>query len=209
MAYRFQFRTGSLEEWNTVNPQLADAEIGLVRGTNLYKIGAAWTQEEINQLTEEQIQELGGTPEVGTLKKWKSLPFWGFNGTLSDTIDVSEGEPIDNEALSKKVILDVIKELNNKISEKASEETLEIITVQIGTIQDTITSQESTLEGLQNKNQIYDDEIEGIKETQNKHTIDIQTLQQAHQVYSESIYQEMVNNEMIEDDVFYYTYSEE
>jgi len=39
MAVQIQFRRGTAFEWHSVNPKLAEAEMGIETDTNLFKIG--------------------------------------------------------------------------------------------------------------------------------------------------------------------------
>jgi hypothetical protein len=92
MAYRFQFR-GDIES-NWTNIILAEREIGILQknengkivNTNLYKIGDGKTA-------------------------WKDLPYFGFNGTLSESLIIGENEQTQNEAVSKKALVEKFGEI--------------------------------------------------------------------------------------------------
>ena len=96
MAYRFQFR-GDIES-NWTNIILAEREIGILQetkkvdgkdvlvNTNLYKIGDGKTA-------------------------WKDLPYFGFNGTLSESLTTEENEQTQNEAVSKKALVEKFEEI--------------------------------------------------------------------------------------------------
>ena len=123
MAYRLQFRRDTENEWERVNPSLADAEIGFIKqsGSSLYKIGEPWTQEEIDTIIEN-----GGitdtTPEKnwipyagneayfspGNPKKWKNLVTFGFNGKISQSLVSGVDGDDATSVLNKKVVIDEI-----------------------------------------------------------------------------------------------------
>ena len=86
MAYRFQFRGDVETAWENII--LADREIGILQkkdngklvNTNLYKIGD------------------GKTP-------WKDLPYFGFSGTFSESLNEVAGEQSSNMVVSKAVLV--------------------------------------------------------------------------------------------------------
>lgn len=95
MAYRFQFRGDTENNWQ--GTILADREIGILKkndgtNTNLYKIGDGKT-------------------------KWEDLPYYGFNGTISNNLEIVENEQADKSVLSKLVAVnkfnDIIQQANN------------------------------------------------------------------------------------------------
>lgn len=95
MAYRFQFRGDKEANWKGVI--LADREIGILVGndgknTNLYKIGDGRTV-------------------------WENLPYFGFNGTISSSLLIVDGEDVDKSVLNKKVIVDQFKEIDDTIQD--------------------------------------------------------------------------------------------
>ena len=217
MAYRLQFRKDTKENWESVNPQLADGEIGLIRGTNLYKIGEP--------------------KDNGTLKFWNELPLYGFNGRLSDNLNVVEGEAIDNEAVTKAALIAKFSEISNSMStitgrldalelpddatslKKYLEDLSELVETQGGRISDVETTingipqQEGTegVKGLVEKVEelqdiIYDkvDEGETILGLESR----VGVLEEKHFVCSKNEYESLDANNIIPG-VFYYVYEEE
>lgn len=220
MAYRLQFRKDTLDNWNKYNPQLADGEVGYIRGTNLYKIGDPWTQEEIDLLPEEN------RPEAGSMKKWKDLPTFGFNGNFSDTLDNSDGCNPDNTALNKTVLVNKFNSIEEEISKLSTKEELlslseriddideeilkindTIVTVNgsLDTINDTIITVNTNIESLQNDKADKSTTLEGygITDAYTKEEVD-----NKHLVISQTEYQQLVNNDQVDTNVFYYTYEE-
>lgn len=206
MAYRLQFRKDTKANWESVNPQLADGEIGLIRGTNLYKIGEP--------------------KDNGVLKFWNELPLYGFNGTLSQTLDVAEGEAVNNEAVTKAALIAKFNEISNSMStitgrldslelpddatslKKYLEDLSELVETQGGAIDEIysrISDVETTLNGVDSE------EGEGVKGLVEK--VDdlegrVKVLEEKHVVYSKSDYDSLDANDIIPG-VFYYVYEEE
>lgn len=218
MAYRLQFRKDTKANWESVNPQLADGEIGLIRGTNLYKIGEP--------------------KDNGVLKFWNELPLYGFNGTLSQTLDVAEGEAVNNEAVTKAALIAKFNEISNSMStitgrldslelpddatslKKYLEDLSELVETQggaideiysrISAVENTINGQEGVeglvekvgnLEGIINDSGEGDEKVLGLKSR-------VKVLEEKHVVYSKSYYESLDENEILPD-VFYYVYEEE
>lgn len=223
MAYRLQFRKDTKANWESANPQLADGEIGLIRGTNLYKIGEP--------------------KDNGTLKFWNELPLYGFNGTLSQTLDVAAGEAIDNEAVTKAALIakfneistsmstitgrldslelpddatslkkyledlselvetqgDVIDEINSRIS--AVETTLNGVDSEEGEGVKGLVEKVGDLEGIINDSGEGEEKVLGLKSR-------VEVLEEKHVVCSKSDYESLDANEILPD-VFYYVYEEE
>jgi regulator of replication initiation timing len=95
MAYRFQFRGDKEANWKGVI--LADREIGLLIGddgknTNLYKIGDGKTV-------------------------WENLSYFGFDGTISSSLLIVDGEDVDKSVLNKKSVVDQFKEVDKTTSD--------------------------------------------------------------------------------------------
>ena len=223
MAYRLQFRKDTKANWESVNPQLADGEIGLIRGTNLYKIGEP--------------------KDNGVLKFWNELPLYGFNGTLSQTLDVAEGEAVNNEAVTKAALIAKFSEISNSMStitgrldslelpddatslKKYLEDLSELVETQGGAIDEInsrISDVETTingidaeegegvkglvekvddLEGIINDSGEGEEKVLGLKSR-------VEVLEEKHVVYSKSYYESLDENEILPD-VFYYVYEEE
>lgn len=193
MAYRLQFRKDTKENWERVNPQLADGEPGWVRGTNLYKIG-----EPRND---------------GTLKRWNDLPYFGFNGTISDTLNVVEGEDTTIEAISKAVLLGKFDELEGLIDELASKESLDGISSRIDDIDtwkesidatlisydERILATEASAETFATTLNEVEGEISKLKDEVSKETISTLT---------QSEYDLLVQNDLIKEGVLYCIYEE-
>lgn len=223
MAYRLQFRKDTKANWESVNPQLADGEIGLIRGTNLYKIGEP--------------------KDNGVLKFWNELPLYGFNGTLSQTLDVAEGEAVNNEAVTKAALIAKFNEISNSMStitgrldslelpddatslKKYLEDLSELVETQGGAIDEIysrISSVETTingidaeegevvkglvekvsdLEGIINDSGEGEEKVLGLKSR-------VEVLEDKHVVYSKSDYDALDANDIVPG-VFYYVYEEE
>ena len=223
MAYRLQFRKDTKANWESVNPQLADGEIGLIRGTNLYKIGEP--------------------KDNGVLKFWNELPLYGFNGTLSQTLDVTEGEAVNNEAVTKAALIAKFNEISNSMStitgrldslelpddatslKKYLEDLSELVETQGGAIDkiySRISSVETTingidaeegegvkglvekvddLEGIINDSGEGEEKVLGLKSR-------VEVLEEKHVVCSKSDYDSLDANDIIPG-VFYYVYEEE
>jgi hypothetical protein len=232
MAYRLQFRKDTRENWELYNPQLADGEIGLIRGTNLYKIGDP-------------------NPD-GTLKFWNDLPLFGFNGRLSDNLNVADNEEIDNEAVNKRVLVEkfasidemlsnvdleddtsALKILLNDLSTRigTTEDNVGDINTNIGTIEDNVESIQKDIYGYNPeegdpvigiKDKIgtiekdiygYDpeegDPVIGIKEKVVGIEEKVEILENRIQVVSASEWGNLLlNPSMINEGVLYYTYEE-
>lgn len=223
MAYRLQFRKDTKANWESVNPQLADGEIGLIRGTNLYKIGEP--------------------KDNGVLKFWNELPLYGFNGTLSQTLDVAEGEAVNNEAVTKAALIAKFNEISNSMStitgrldslelpddatslkkylEDLSElvgeqkDAISVIDGRISAVETTINGVDSEegegvkglvekvgdLEGIINDSGEGEEKVLGLKSR-------VKVLEEKHVVYSKSDYESLDANDIIPG-VFYYVYEEE
>lgn len=110
MAYRLQFRRDTFGEWERVNPVLADAEVGFIkqRGSSLYKIGEAWTQEELDEMATRGITLDPLYHVAGGMKRWNDLPTFGFNGNISQTlVSGADGDDVTS-VLNKKVVIEEI-----------------------------------------------------------------------------------------------------
>ena len=224
MAYRLQFRKDTKANWESVNPQLADGEIGLIRGTNLYKIGEP--------------------KDNGTLKFWNELPLYGFNGTLSQTLETVEGEAIDNEAVTKAALIAKFSEISNSMStitdrldslelpddatslKKYLEDLSELVETQgdaIDEIDSRISTVETTINGI--PQQEGEEKVKGLVERvgELESVINdsgegeekvlglksrVEVLEGKHVVCSKSDYDSLGENEIIPE-VFYYVYEEE
>lgn len=232
MAYRLQFRKDTRENWELYNPQLADGEIGLIRGTNLYKIGDP-------------------NPD-GSLKFWNDLPLFGFNGRLSDNLNIVENEEIDNEAVNKRVLVEkfasieemlshvdlgndasALKSLLNDLSTRigTTEGNIDNINTNIGTIEDNVsdiqkdiygynTEEGDPVIGIKDKIGTIEKDIYGYKPEEGEPVIGIkekvvgieekvEILENRIQVISASEWDNLLSNpSMINEGVLYYTYEE-
>ena len=223
MAYRLQFRKDTRENWELYNPQLADGEIGLIRGTNLYKIGEP-------------------NPD-GSLKFWKDLPLFGFNGRLSDNLNVVENEEIDNEAVNKRALVEkfasieemlsnvdlgndtsVLKRLLNDLSTRigTTESDIDNINTNIGTIEDNIESIQKDIYGynpeegdpvigIKDKIGTIEKDIYGYNPEEGDPVIGIkekvETLENGVKVLSANEWENLqLNPSMIKENVLYYVY---
>lgn len=235
MAYRLQFRKDTKANWESVNPQLADGEIGLIRGTNLYKIGCPWTKEDIKKAIEKGVFTEANAPSVGSLKFWDKLPLYGFNGTLSQTLDETEGEAIDNEAVTKAALIAKFSEISTSMStitgrldslelpddatslKKYLEDLSELVETQGGAIDEiysrisavetTINGQEGLVEKVGDLEGIINDSGEGEEKVLGLKSR-VKVLEDKHVVCSKSDYDSLDANDIIPG-VFYYVYEEE
>ena len=110
MAYRLQFRRDTFSEWERVNPVLADAEIGFIkqRGSSLYKIGEAWSQEELDEMAAQDITLDPLYHVAGGMKRWNDLPTFGFNGNISQSLVSGTDGDDATSVLNKKVVIEEI-----------------------------------------------------------------------------------------------------
>lgn len=216
MAYRLQFRKDTLEEWVKWNPQLADGEIGYIRGTNLYKIGEPWTKEEVDELPEE------GRPVPGSLKFWNQLPTFGFNGSFSETLEDDGGDP-SNEAVSKTVLVNKFADIESKfekeISKLATKSELKANSDNLGLLEEGLNELSSNFEEL---SEIINNEEDGLIVRLNNlgtavasNSDDItslknrlSTVEGSVKILTKTEYEQLVNNAGIEEGVLYYTYEE-
>ena len=82
MADLIQFRGDVASRWKTINPVLAERELGIVTDSKgQFKVGDGVTA-------------------------WNNLPLWGFNGTL-----VSETGSSEESAASQKLVTDIYNKL--------------------------------------------------------------------------------------------------
>lgn len=96
MAYILQHRRDTQDNWSSVNPVLADAEIGFIldldetgkQKSSLYKIGDGATA-------------------------WNNLPLFGFGGNVYNTFS---GNDLDISVASRQAVLDKINEIVTKAS---------------------------------------------------------------------------------------------
>lgn len=180
MAYIFQFRADIEKNWENVI--LADREIGIlqeeiggkIKNTNLYKIGDGITA-------------------------WKNLPYFGFNGTLSNTLEVSDGEKVDNEAVSKSTLVAKFNSLDEAIEQltKGKATTDELLAVSTR-----VTNLESWKTEIDGKD--YDNRITTLETLSTTYATDIQTLKDMHVVMS----QDDFIPEAADPNTFYYIYEE-
>ena len=210
MAFRFQHRRDTEANWQGVI--LADGEIGIIQrngtNTNLYKIGDGVTSFE-------------------------NLPLFGFNGTLSHTLEVSNGEQVANEAVSKDVLVAKFSTIDTKFT--SLDEALELLSTkeELKALSDIVTSNKNaydefvaetagTLETIgatleEHKGNIEElgGSIEGLNETVSSHTesissinSDLETLKTKHQTLTQAQYDTLESEGNLVDDVFYYIYEE-
>ena len=145
MSLRVQIRRDTLANWNSVNPVLAQGEVGWVIGTDNYKIGDGTT----DWLNLRYIQ-FGEIPNNGTLTIQKNgttiatftanqagdttanieadVPAWGnITGTLSNQTDLSQAlatklttadilNVLNSTAVDKALSANMGKELNDRLN---------------------------------------------------------------------------------------------
>ena len=180
MAYRFQFR-GDIES-NWTNVILADREIGIlqtkvgneIKNTNLYKIGDGKTA-------------------------WKDLPYFGFNGALSTSLDVVDGEQTDNTVVTKGALVEKFNTLDELISSiqegKASAEDLTNLSTRVNSLEEW----KAKIDGKD-----YDAKIATLEDSSKQYATDIQTLKDMHVVKA----QDEFDPSMADPNIFYYIYEE-
>ena len=144
-AMRVQVRRDTLANWNSVNPILAQGEIGWVIGTEDFKIG-----DGVHPWLELDFLQFGEIPNDGTLTIQKNgvtiatftanqagdtvanivadTPAWGnITGTLSDQTDLSQAlasklttsdilNVLDSTAIDKALSANMGKELNDRLN---------------------------------------------------------------------------------------------
>lgn len=200
MAYRFQHRRDTEVNWQGII--LADGEIGMIQrngvNTNLYKIGDGKTAFE-------------------------NLPLYGFNGTLSNTLDVSDGEQTSNEAVSKDVLVTKFASLDEALTKLSTKEELKALsdlvddnknefdsfkTGEFKTLSDTVSSHSTTIsehtEAIGSINETIIKQGEDIEKLNEDLTKTKEDIVNKHQVLSQQEF-DVIDKE---DGVFYYIYEE-
>lgn len=107
MAYIIQQRRDTLENWNRVNPVLADAEIGFI------------LDKDDNGVQKSSLFKIGPG-------KWNDLPLFGFSGNVLGAMDAWKGSDLDITVPSQQAVLNKIRELIG-ISEGNTNATIELI----------------------------------------------------------------------------------
>lgn len=87
MAYIIQQRRDTIDNWNSINPVLADAEIGFI--------------SDIDEATGKQKSALYKMGDGRT--DWKNLPLFGFGGNVYDNW---EGSDLSTSVASRRAILE-------------------------------------------------------------------------------------------------------
>ena len=200
MAYRFQHRRDSEANWKGVI--LADGEIGIIQrngqNTNLYKIGDGKTTFE-------------------------DLPLFGFNGTLSNTLDVVDGEQISSEAVSKDILVEKFNSLDEALTKLSTKEELKVLsdlvddnknefnsfkTSEFKTLSDTVSGHNTTIsehtEAIGSINETIIKQGEDIGKLNEDLTKTKEDIVNKHQVLSQQEF-DLIDKE---DGVFYYIYEE-
>ena len=187
MAYIIQQRRDTIENWNSINPVLADAEIGFIsdidtttgkQKSSLYKIGDGKTD-------------------------WKNLPLFGFGGNIYDNwsgsdlstsvasrravlerfTNIIEGtEELEGllNKLSNTQLVQIIEEVENEFEGKTDEEKAEILKNQIVSRAILITEFNKVWEEI-NKNNTKDSEFIATTEAQ------LQTLKEFADTYKPTV----------------------
>lgn len=91
MAYIIQQRRDTIENWNSINPVLADAEIGFI--------------SDIDEATGKQKSSLYKIGDGRT--DWKNLPLFGFGGNVYDNWS---GSDLSTSVASRQAILSKFEE---------------------------------------------------------------------------------------------------
>lgn len=194
MAYRFQYRRDSEANWKGVI--LADGEIGIIqrngRNTNLYKIGDGKTTFE-------------------------DLPLFGFNGTLSNTLDVVDGEQISNEAVSKDILVEKFNSLDEALLKLSTKEELkalsEVVTANSTAYESFINDSFNPLSTKVETNETTLNELTekvGTNETAlNELTEKVDILTNKHVILTQAEFDNKNTNNELQEGIFYYIYEEE
>lgn len=194
MAYRFQHRRDTEVNWQGII--LADGEIGMIqrdgKNTNLYKIGDGKTAFE-------------------------NLPLYGFNGTLSNTLDIVDGEQPSNEAISKDTLVEKFNSLDEALTKLSTKEELkalsEIVETNSNTYNSFIQDSFNPLSEKVGANEIVLTELSeqvGTNETVlNELSEKVDVLTNKHMVLSQAEFDNMNTNNELQEGVFYYIYEEE
>lgn len=95
MAYIVQQRRDTKENWEKINPVLADSEIGFI------------LDKDENGIQKSSLYKIGPG-------KWNDLPLFGFSGNVYDSSSAWKGSDLDTTVASQQAVL-------NKIAEKISD----------------------------------------------------------------------------------------
>lgn len=192
MAYRFQHRRDTEANWKGII--LADGEIGIIqrngKNTNLYKIGD------------------GVTP-------FENLNLYGFDGTLSQTLEVTDNEPTSNEAVSKSALVEKFNSLDEALEKLSSKEELQALSKKVednktefDELSDLVDTQKTTLETIQSDME----SLSGTVTTQGESITNIEdrldTVENQHIVLSQTEYNNKLDMGEIVEGVLYYVYEE-
>jgi hypothetical protein len=93
MAYIIQQRRDTKDNWEKVNPVLADAEIGFIKDLG------------------EELKQKSSLFKIGDGKTaWNDLPLFGWGGTFYNANDAWKGSDLDTSIASQQAVLDKIAE---------------------------------------------------------------------------------------------------
>ena len=95
MAYIVQQRRDTKENWEKINPVLADSEIGFI------------LDKDENGIQKSSLYKIGPG-------KWNDLPLFGFSGNVYDSSSAWKGSDLDTTVASQQAVL-------NKIAEKIND----------------------------------------------------------------------------------------
>ena len=93
MAYILQHRRDTLKNWQSVNPILADAEIGYI------------LDKDSNGIQKSSLYKIGDGVHA-----WNDLPLFGFGGNIYENF---EGNDLSSSVASRQAILDKLNEKPN------------------------------------------------------------------------------------------------
>lgn len=204
MAYRIQQRRDTRENWESQNPILAGGEIGIIHN----HVG----NDEFNN----PIYENTNLYKIGNGRKhWNELPLFGFDGTLSQTLDVNENEPTNNEAVSKSVLVEKFNSLDEALEKLSSKEDLQALSKKVednktefDELSDLVDTQKTTLETIQSDME----SLSGTVTTQGESITNIEdrldTVENQHIVLSQTEYNNKLDMGEIVEGVLYYVYEE-
>lgn len=107
MAYIVQQRRDTKENWEKINPVLADSEIGFI------------LDKDENGIQKSSLYKIGPG-------KWNDLPLFGFSGNVYDSSSAWKGSDLDTTVASQQAVLNKIAEKIND-SETATNNSIESI----------------------------------------------------------------------------------
>lgn len=130
MAYIVQQRRDTKENWEKINPVLADSEIGFI------------LDKDENGIQKSSLYKIGPG-------KWNDLPLFGFSGNVYDSSSAWKGSDLDTTVASQQAVLNKIAEKIND-SETTTNNSIESIKNEL------ITSISNVLNGTEDTEGVVD-----------------------------------------------------